>query len=294
MSFIPAIAGAIGGVATSLLGRSASASDRRKAMRLQRQALEYYRQVMPPDYSDLREYVSDLADQNMIDPKTEISILQLDAQGRSDVGDPQALDAQRDALQYLNNVVSEGGMTPQDQSFYMQISDQLDQQNKAQQKAIQADMQMRGVAGGGQELAARMAAGQETRQTASRRGLDLLAMSQQRRDQAARDLGSLGMDMRGQAFGEAQARDQALSGAKRQNLATGMTSANLDYTTGQSEYNAEMQRAQNLADTTQGISREYKDRAAQKEAMFGQMGQGISSIGGAYTDYLTKQNKKDS
>lgn len=281
MALAALIGGAAFGSIMSLIGNSKSAADRSRAQRMLQEALGYYKNVMPPNFEDLRSYVKQLAADGMIDPKTEMAIMQLDAEGRSMVGDGGAVESQKAAAEYLKSVMNTEGMTPQDQAYYAQISDRLAQQVKSQEAAIMANMKQRGVSGGGQELAARMSSAQNAGQQANRDGLNLMAMATQRKDAAAQQLGNLGLQMRQQAFGEALNRDQLYANIMQQNYNMGLGEAQLNYNTRMGENQAQMARASGMANAAQGLANNYNQNAERTAAMWGGLGQAGAGIGSA-------------
>lgn len=280
-------------VATTVAANAASEDDRRRAKKLRQEALAAWNKVQPQDYSEVRELVSGLAEENLINPKEELSILQLDSEGRAAVGDPQAIDAQADALEYLQSVMDTEGMTPQDQAYYYEISDRLDRDAKVANQNIMANLQQRGMAGAGQELAMKMQASQDATQRASRKGLDLAAMAMQRKDEAARQSGDMAMRMREQQFGEARAQDLMRLGAAQQNYNIGRSAAQFDYDTRQSEF---QQQATQAAGKTGQLNEMAmaSEREGQREAnQWANIGQGITTAAGAVGQYGMQQDYMD-
>lgn len=124
--------------------------------------------------------------------------------------DAQSEEAQRSALTQLKEL-SEKGFSEEDRAAMRQMQRQVGAEEKARQQSILSDMAQRGVSGGGQELAARLASSQASASRAAE-GADRLAIQQaQARRAALSQLGQQAGAFRGQQFQEqssaAKARD---------------------------------------------------------------------------------------
>lgn len=124
--------------------------------------------------------------------------------------DAQSEEAQRSALTQLKEL-SEKGFSEEDRAAMRQLQRQVGAEEKARQQSILSDMAQRGVSGGGQELAARLASSQASASRAAE-GADRLAIQQaQARRAALSQLGQQAGAFRGQQFQEqssaAKARD---------------------------------------------------------------------------------------
>ena len=124
--------------------------------------------------------------------------------------DPQYKEAQLAALGQLGDL-SEGGLSLGDKVAMQELTDMVGAQDAGRQGAIQQNMAARGMAGGGQELAARMMSQQGGADRAGRAASQQAARAEQRALEAIMQRGVLGGNMRGQEFDQqakiAQAQD---------------------------------------------------------------------------------------
>lgn len=114
--------------------------------------------------------------------------------------DPRLRQAQLDALSYLQNVGTSGGLTAEDKAQMAQINQETAQQEKAQRDAIMQNMASRGMSGSGAELAQQLAAQQGGANTRSMSGVQTVANAQKRALDAIQNSASLGSQIRGQDY----------------------------------------------------------------------------------------------
>jgi len=131
--------------------------------------------------------------------------------------DPEAVQAQREALRYIQNVQAQGGLTPEDRARLLDIQDQQSEFERSQREGILASAAQRGVSGSGQELLAQLAANQSGAMQASRQGLQAAALAQRRALEANQALAGQSSQMRGQSFAEQAQRAQAKDAVSRFN-----------------------------------------------------------------------------
>lgn len=282
MSFFSSVAGGVAGLVgagISAIGGSKANAHREAGARMLQQLMEEYGLMDMPNFDEFRDRVNALAAEGIIDPYTELSIMQKDSEGRARVGDPAYLDAQKATIDYFNEVVSQEGMTAQDKAAYFEIADQIEQTVRSSEQAVLANMQQRGVAGGGAELAAKLQASQSAGVRASRAGVDLLALNEKRRDAANAARGEFGMQARNQAFNEALQGDQMLMNASRQNFDMGMSAANADAQSRQREFDNELGRLQGKTGAVSGYVGQ-KNLIAQGTAdLWAGIGQAVNTLG---------------
>jgi hypothetical protein len=130
--------------------------------------------------------------------------------------DPRFAQAQIDALSKLGEL-SEGGMNEADKNALLQLQSQQAQANRGQQEAIQQNMAERGMAGGGQEMAARLQAQQSGADRGAMLGSQINADASQRALQAMMNAGELGGQMQQNQFSQRSDIAQAQDAAKRFN-----------------------------------------------------------------------------
>lgn len=121
---------------------------------------------------------------------------------------PEAAAAQKAALQRLQQI-SETGYTPEEEAALRRIQAETAATAASQRAATQEAFARRGIAGGGAERVAAFQGAQAAANRAAQQGLDVAAQAQRRALQSLQAQGSLGGQMRGQAFGEASQRAQA-------------------------------------------------------------------------------------
>lgn len=201
--WVPMIIAAAAGLAAAGVGAAVSAADRQQARRYRKKAADLYSGMAPAKYEDLQAQLEILRQEGILDPKGHMAILELDADGRSKAGDPDARLAQKEALNHLKSIMANDGMPAQDRAYYYKIADNLQRQVAASQKAAAAQQRQQGLGGGGGELSAALMASQGAYKAAGEGSLDLASMAAQRKDQAAGAVGQLGGQMQAQAFQEA-------------------------------------------------------------------------------------------
>jgi hypothetical protein len=139
---------------------------------------------------------------------SEMQDMQVDRTGRN---------AQLQALSRIQQIGSEGGLTAEDKANLANIQMQADSENAGQQAALQEAFQRRGVAGGGQEMAARMNAQQNAANQARMGGLQTAASARSRALEAIMQGGQLGGQLQGADTSEAQRRAQAIDATNQFN-----------------------------------------------------------------------------
>lgn len=209
----PYTAAAIGGanLIGGIMGQEAAREGARASREQMRRALgEYYGVEVPTieeqevDYI-LPEFIGEYT------PEAEDFIEAGPSEMEGISTDPRLQQAQMDALQTLSDL-GETGLTPGEAAALRQIRRQSASEEQARQGAILQEMQRRGVAGGGSELAARLQSAQSSADRMSQEGDRLAQMAQQRALQSISQAGELGGNIRRQEFSEqadiARAADQ--------------------------------------------------------------------------------------
>lgn len=123
--------------------------------------------------------------------------------------DPRLRDAQMQALQGLQDIYRQGGLTAEDKARQAMINQQAAQQERGQREAILQNMQARGIGGSGAELAANLAAQQSGANQRAMGGLQTAANAENRALQALLQGGQLGGQIRGQEYGMASDKARA-------------------------------------------------------------------------------------
>lgn len=148
-------------------------------------------------------------------PEPELEAIQAELLGPSQAGqvrgDPAMREAQLNVLNKLRGIEDAGGMTLEDRAAYNQTLGQAARQESAGRAQIRNQMQARGVANSGADLAMQLQNQQASAERANQAGLDMAGQAQKRYLQSILGRGQAAGQMRGQDFGEqmqaAQARD---------------------------------------------------------------------------------------
>lgn len=202
----------------------------RKARRQLGKGVQEFEQINVPTLEDQALQLENYRLQGMLTPEMEMAI----RQGRSELGgvqpvdqydseywniqtDPQLRQAQMRALQQMQDVGAQGGLTAVDRAQLGDVQTQLDEQNRGQQQAILQNMRARGVGGSGLEAAAALQSQQAAATRGSRQGLDVAAMAQKRALEAMMSAGQLGGQIRQQGFDEQAQTAQAQDAINRYN-----------------------------------------------------------------------------
>lgn len=131
--------------------------------------------------------------------------------------DQSAMDAQQNSLQYLQNVQNQGGMTLEDKAALNNAQLQQQAADQSQRNAILQQTGARGGLNNGATLGAQLIGRQQTSNQAANDALNVGAMAQRRKLQAALDAGTLGGQIRNASFGEAATRAGAQDAATQFN-----------------------------------------------------------------------------
>lgn len=122
--------------------------------------------------------------------------------------DPTARNAQLAALQQMQGIATQGGMTAIDKARLQQIQEQTATQARGAREAIMQNAQARGMGGSGAELANLMQGQQSASDQAGRQAVDVNSAAQQRALQAMAQTGQLGGQISQQDLQRAQAQDE--------------------------------------------------------------------------------------
>jgi len=170
---LAALASLAGGIMANEQGKQAQ----NDANRTQRQALSQFMDLEIPEISDMELNLLLPNVVGKLDPETvkEIGL------GPSDIEnmDPTAKRAVLETLQQ-SSIIAEGGLREEDKAAFRDIQRTVNQDERARQKSIIANMAQRGVAGSGAELAARLSSSQASADRASQAGDRLASEAAQR------------------------------------------------------------------------------------------------------------------
>jgi hypothetical protein len=229
---------------------------------------DYYSGINVPDPEQMKLNLEEYVSQGIITPEAADAILQDPSQFTKIVQSPQFKDAQLKALQGLQDVASQGGMTAIDKAQLNDIANQEATQSRGSREAIMANAAEKGVGGSGLEMLSQMKNQQESTNRAANRGSDVAAAAQQRALQALIQGGQMGESM-----GNSEFRQQADIAAAK-DAVNRFNTSNLNET---EKYNvsarnnaslANLKAKQGIADSNVGLrntAQQYNKELLQKE-----------------------------
>lgn len=308
---------------TGLLGNNASSGDRDAALRINQQALEEYRNLQIPDTEKLKLYLEQYSAGANFNPEAEALVgLQGDTR-LSDVSlDPRLRQTQLSSLDTLQDLAG-SGMTAIDRAQLEATMRRNNAEQIAQQKSILQNRAARGMAGGGDELAASLSASQSGANRSSAEALQIAADAMNRRMSANNQAADLASSIEGADYSRqseaARARDVIASSNARlrqqvegtnvgnRNTAnlrnientTNTANKNVDLRNNQQQYNKNLLQTEfdnrlKRLDGMSGAARPAADALTNKanatSNMYGNVGSAAAGIGLE----LMKQNKKKS
>lgn len=215
----------VGGVVGNLLG----SEDRAASRGLSEQALQEILGISAPDVEQMKLNLTPYQIQGLLDSINETAEQQGPSATAGITTDPRLAQAQMQALQKLQDIGSMG-ITPAEQVQAREMQRQAQAQEAQRQASILQNMKSRGVAGSGAEAAARLMSAQNMSNQVASSSDQLRADAFNRALQATAQAGSLGGNIRQQAFSEqdriASAKDaianfnaQQRAGAQSRNVA---------------------------------------------------------------------------
>jgi len=300
------IGGVLGGganIVTSILGGAKSQDEMNQAQGALQAALAKIGNIQDPNLQQ-QIVLQQFQQQGILTPELEKSINDTFVQIQQNPAQQQGLQAQQAALTQLGQR-AQGGLSAQDMANLAQIQQQAEGNANQAQQAIIQNAQQRGIAGGGSELAAQLAAAQGGANQERMAGLQVGANANQAALAALSQQGQLGGQIEGQQYQQAaqqQAAQQAIQNfnvqnqqavqqrnvlaqnqAQAANLAAAQQLANANVAQANQEkireVNAQQQQFQNALAQAQAQAGVYGAQAGQYNAQAKQIGQEYSNIG---------------
>lgn len=258
-----AVAGPIVG---GIIGNMAASDDREAAMNAAKEAMAIIDQVGAPP---------DLSKEIILEKLRQVGVLtpQLESQinlGMSKVAqiqeNPELKNAQMTALSSLKDI-GHSGMRPEDRAALADIQDQTQGAVEAKRQQILQNLQARGQAGSGAEIAASLAGAQGGAQEAARASREVAGQASQRALQAIMQGGNLAGNIRGQDFdvNKTKANAEDVVNQFNANNAVSRQSRNVNNQNIASQYN--LGTAQNIsnANTNNANNEKYRQAEAQRQ-----------------------------
>ena len=179
------------------------------------QALDGINRVTVPTIEEQRVQLEQLVQQGKITPEEMELYLQEDSGLNGIQTDPRFKQAQVNALEQLQTIGAEGGLTAIDKARLGEITDAQNAEERGSREAIEQNARERGIGGSDFTLASKLIANQEAANRASKEGLGVAALAEQRVLDAIQAAGNMGGQMDAAEF-EKQARIEAAQDAINQ------------------------------------------------------------------------------
>lgn len=203
-----ALGGGAGALMASLFSSIFGGDDAEKAAALYQKAFEQYNQMgMPPDQRD-RLILKEFQSAGLYTPQVEELIQQGPSLVNQIQEDPALKAAQMQALTGLAGR-AQGGLMPEDIAAFNKMRNQVAADQQARQGAILEAAQRRGQGAEGNALLAQLTGSQASANRAAEAGDELGATASRNALQSLTQYGSLGGQIRGQEFSQAQAKAAA-------------------------------------------------------------------------------------
>lgn len=306
-----------------LLGKGLSGDDRDSQAAAQQAALAAIQGVQTPDINSMQLALQQYQSAGQLTPDMEATIAQDPSLMAGISTDPRLKQAQMASLTKLMQY-GQGGLQPEDIAQLAQIQKQGDISEQAKQGQIMQDMQSRGMAGQGSELASRLSSAQGAANRLNDQDLQVNSMASQRAMQSLVNAGQLGGSMQAQDFSQQAQQAAAQDAINRFNAANqqAVTSANTNranygqqYNLEQAQqlqnqntalsnqqqqynkqliqqnYNNQLQKAGATASAEGNIGNYYGQQAQNTQNMWGGLGQGVGGTLGGLAAFGALGNK---
>lgn len=302
------------GLFSSIFGKSGSD----KADQMHQKAIDAFNSIKTPELSALQVQLDKYVNAGQITPEqAETALLNSNA-FNSIVTDPAYVGAQKAALQQLQQIGTEGGMTAEDKAQLQDITNQQNQEAQSRNASVLQNAQQRGTGGSNLTAVSQLMDEQAAADRASQAGTQVAANAQARALQALQSAGTLGGQIEGQQYGEqankAQSQNaidlfnkqalnqtnlyntQTANAAQAANLAnaqainnanTATSNAGKEYNAqaNQTQFNDALQKAQGVAGTFNAWGNQAQDQANKEQAgsmaILQGIAQGAAQAGGA-------------
>lgn len=211
--------------------------------------------------------------------------------------DPRLKAAQMQALNQLQEIGAEGGMTPADKAQLQLFNQQQAQQARGAQDAIRARMAAMGQMGSGASLGMQLAAQQNQAQNQSAFGAQAAIAAQQRALQAMQGAGQLGGQVRGQDWQQQAERARAMDAINRFNVANRNQQQYYNRAVlPQSQFGNQMQLAGARSNALTGAAQSAGSSADSSRQMMGGFmgvaGQGLQNAASGFSQYGDTRNQQ--
>lgn len=276
------------GMFSSLFGKSGSD----KADKMRQRAIDAFNAIQTPDLKNLQVQLDKYVQQGLLSPEqAEAKLLQSNA-FNDIVTDPELEGAQKQALSELQRVSTEGGLTAVDRARLADITDQQNQEARGRNEAIMQSARERGTGSSDMNLINQLINEQSAADRASKRGLDVAALAQDRALQSMISEGNLAGGIRGQDYAEEAKKAEAENAIDLFNKQT-LNQTNLyNVEAANKAQAANLAEKQRVADTNANIENQNKlYNAAQYQQDFKNKMDKAQGMAGTYNAWAGDANQ---
>jgi len=247
-------------------------------------AINAFKSIATPELSALQVKLDQYVQAGKLSPEAAEAAL-LGSNAFNDIKlDPSLQGAQKQALQQLQDIASQGGLTATDKA---QLNDIQTEQNitaKGRNEAILSNARERGIGGSGLELTSRLLNEQEAANRASTQGTQVAANAEQRALQSLQAAGQLGGQMEAAQYGQQANKAAAQNAIDRFNAETQNQTNLYNVGTRNQAEAANLAATQDIANKNTGITNQERlNNAAQVQQDYQNKLSKAQGIAGAYT-----------
>lgn len=266
---IAAVAGIASPIIGGLMGASASDGDRAAAQAAYAKAYSQYDGLNIPDVQKQQLALQDPTVAGILQPYMQ-NAQQNQIQSNAMAGvqtDPRLQQAQMNALNTLSSMGNQG-LNATDVAALNAANRQAAGQNQASQNSIMQNLAQRGAAGGGLELATRLAAAQNASDQASQQSGQIASQAQNRMLNAVAQAGQLGGQMQQTQFGQEAQKAGAANAIAQFNAQQAANVQNANTGAANNAQAANLSNAQNISNmgvATNNAQQQYNSQLLQQQ-----------------------------
>jgi hypothetical protein len=260
------------GLFSGMFGGGSSASVDKDSYQ---RAIDAFNSIATPELTALQVQLDKYVQAGKLSPEAAESVL-LNSNSFNDIKlDPALRGAQKQALQQLQNIATQGGLTATDKAQLNDIATEQNTVARGRNEAILSNARERGIGGSGLELTSQLLNEQEAANRAATQGTQVAANAEQRALQSLQAAGQLGGTMEAQQYGQAANQAQAQNAIDR--------------------FNAETQQGTNLMNVQNRNAAQEANLAATQDIAnrntATQQAQATQNAAAVQQDYANKMNK---
>lgn len=315
-------AAVLGPLLGGIIGAQQSQADRNAANAAAQAAYAQIQQMGAPPNAWANIILQQFKQAGIYSPQLEQQVQLGVTQAQNVQANPDLQNAQMNALNQLSQFANTGN-TAQTQAQLNQAEQQVGAATQGQLQGIRQNMQSRGLAGSGSELAQQLSAAQGGANLLSNQALQAAAQNQQASMQGNAQAGAMAGQMNQQQYQQALQRAQSAdqrnlyntqqqqaiqnanaglsNQAQQQNLATSQQLSNANVAqnnqltqqqaqASNNQWQQQLQLQQAKAGALLGQAGQYNNQAGQTAGLYQGIGSGVGSGAGAILGYLGKQS----